>query len=320
MSDGSRCFYTACGLSIASDAPVAGLRPTSADRNPDVTISSSGFESGRRPAARSMWYVSPEVDACGRPEMAIETDDEGYWLTYNDEATFLVDPSGSRIVVHWPAMLSEAETASHLSGSVLAFVLRLRRAVPLHASAIVVDDEALLFVGEPWAGKSTTVAAFSTIGCPVLADDIVRIDVDAGRLSAYPGHPRLHLWDDAAAHLFGVAKPDTADYYKHALDLAATGCSGYATSLPIGAVYLLQERVSGLSVTPSVEPVSTSAAVVALTRHTYGGCFLDSAMRAREFDVLCQLVEQVPVRQLTFSDDLATLPASCEVLAARHRP
>ena len=34
-------------------------------------------------------------------------------------------------------------------------------------------------------------------------------------------------------------------------------------------------------------------------------------MRALEFDVLCRLVDRVPVRQLRFGDDLSTLQASC---------
>jgi hypothetical protein len=88
--------------------------------------------------------------------------------------------------------------------------------------------------------------------------------------------------------------------------------------LPVGAVYVLDGRLKNHAGLPSIERLTPSAAVVALTRHTYGGCFLDQPMRAREFDTLCQLADRVPVRQLRFGDDLAALPASCEILAARH--
>jgi hypothetical protein len=315
MNDATQTFYTACGLSIGSDMPVAGLRPTRVDRDPDVTVSlRGGLEPGPRPGARVLWYVSPERDARGRPEMTIETDRHGYWLTYNDEATFLVDPGGARIVAHRAASLSDADAASHLAGSVLAFVLRLRGAVPLHASAIVVDAQAVLFIGEPWAGKSTTVAAFATLGCAVLADDIVRIDVDGPRILAYPGHPRLRLWSDAAAALFGMPNRPGVEYHKHSLDLPASGSAVHATPLPIGAIYLLQERVANHCGGPSIEPLPASAAVAALARHSFGACFLDRSMRTREFDVLCWLADRVPVRQLRFADDLGALQAACEVL------
>jgi hypothetical protein len=320
MSGAVQSFYHACGLSIGSDLPVAGLRPTAVDGDPDVIVSlRGGLEPDRRPGARALWYLSPELDAGGRPEMTIETDHHGYWLTYNGEATFFVDRAGARIVAHRPGSVSDVEAAGYLAGSVLAFVLRLRGAVPLHASAIVVDGQALLFIGDPWAGKSTTIAAFSTIGCPVLADDIVRIDAGAGGIIAYPGHPRLHLWSDSAAALFGMANEGLdVEYEKHVLDLPAAGCQVQTTALPVGAVYVLDGRLKNHAGLPSIERLTPSAAVVALTRHTYGGCFLDQPMRAREFDTLCQLADRVPVRQLRFGDDLAALPASCEILAARH--
>ena len=80
--------------------------------------------------------------------------------------------------MQWADALTDADAASYLAGYVLAFVLRLRGSVPLHASAVAIDGRALLFVGDSWAGKSSTAAAFSILGYPVLADDIVRIDVD----------------------------------------------------------------------------------------------------------------------------------------------
>jgi hypothetical protein len=297
------------------------LRPILTTTEADLTISlRGGFERDSGVERRRSWYVSPELDSRGRPEMMIETGDGGYWLTYDDAVTFLVDRAGARVSAHWSAPLSVADAAGYLGGSVLAFVLRLRGAVPLHASAIVVEDRAILFIGEPWAGKSTTVAAFSKIGCPVLADDIVRIDVDAGRVLAYPGHPKLHLWSDSATALFGTADDsEGAEYRKHALRLPASGLPLHTTPLPVGAIYLLGERLKNHSGMPSLQPVPTSRAVVALARHTYGGCFLDRSMRAREFEVLCRLADTAPVRELRFGDDLERLSASCEALADRHR-
>jgi hypothetical protein len=271
----------------------------------------------------SLWWVSPEIDARGKPEMKVEADERGYRLTYNDDVTFLIDREGARISAHWVSSLSDVDAAGHLAGSVLAFSLRLRGSVPLHASAIVVDGRALLFIGDPWAGKSTTVAAFSRLGHPILADDIVRIDVDDGRVLAYPGHPRLNLWADSAAALFGPSNDPgmwTEEYSKRVLDFEAAGCPFHASSVPIEAVYLLGERLKMGAGAPSITALSPSAALVALVRHTYGGCFLDRTMRAREFDVLCRLVEHVPVRELKFGDDLSELVASCRVIAGTAGP
>ena len=328
MSEHISHLYQACGLSIASDAPIPGLRrrgwsdPPASD-SPELTIAMRGaIELDASVGETSLWWVSPEIDGRGKPEMKVEANERGYRLTYNDDVTFLIDRAGGRISAHWRPSRSDADAASHLAGSVLAFALRLRGSVPLHASAVVVDGRALLFIGDPWAGKSTTIAAFSRLGHSILADDIVRIDVVDSRVLAYPGHPRLNLWADSAKTLFGPSNDAsmwTEEYSKQVLDLQATGCSFQSAPVPIEAVYLLGERLAVGSDAPSITAVSPSAALVALVRHAYGGCFLDRTMRAREFDVLCQLVEHVPVRELRFGDDLSALVASCRVIAGTDR-
>jgi hypothetical protein len=326
VSTPAQRFYQACGLSIASDTPIPGLRPILTTTDADLTISlRGGFERDRGVERRRSWYVSPELDSRGRPEMMIETGDGGYWLTYNDAVTFLVDGTGARVSGHWSAPLSAADAAGYLAGSVLGFVLRLRGAVPLHASAVAVNGRALLFIGEPWAGKSSTAAAFSTLGYPVLADDIVRVDAGQREGFAHPGHPGLGLWSDSAEALFGEPGDDRAPsqaYQKRVIDPRNSACVE-AMPAPIDAIYLLEERPKPGSAPLAIEPVRPSSALLALVRHTFGGAYLDPAMRAREFDVLCRLVERVPVRELRFADDLGQLVASCRVvarLAGREEP
>lgn len=311
--------YRACGLSLASDAPIRGLRPIAADRRADVTISMCGHARSvdRSWESGSVWYESPELDASGRPEMTIEVCESGFRLAYCDDTTFLVDRPGDRVSVHWPAPLSDADAASYLTGSVLAFVLRLRGSVPLHASAVAIDGRALLFVGDSWSGKSSTAAAFSTLGYPVLADDIVRIDLGDGHLAAYPSHPRLNVWPDCAATLYGArdALPVHSDTYrKHYLDLLDAGYPFQDTPVPVDTIYVLKER-SANRLSPGIRLMPPQAALMALVGQTYGNCLLDRPMRAREFDVLCRLVERVPVRELRFGDDLGALVSSCRTLS-----
>ena len=103
----------------------------------------------------------------------------------------------------------------------LAFILRLRGLVPLHASAVVVQDHAVLFAGAGGAGKSSFAAAFAILGYPVLSDDIVVISDSGGCVLAHPSHARLSMWPDSASSLFATESlpAHSPIYAKRRLDL-----------------------------------------------------------------------------------------------------
>jgi hypothetical protein len=61
---------------------------------------------------------------------------------------------------------------SFLLGRVMAFLLRQRGWLPLHASGVAINGQAVLFLGPSRRGKSTTAAAFHACGYDVITDDI----------------------------------------------------------------------------------------------------------------------------------------------------
>jgi hypothetical protein len=129
----------------------------------------------------------------------------------------------------------------------------------------------------------------------------------------------VNVWPDSLTTLYGALETWPGRMLgegcgKHYLDLVEAGYSYQAAPVPIAAIFVLGERSPDRD-SPSIRPMPPRSALMALTRHTYGSSFLDRAMRAREFDVLCRLVEQVPVRELRFGDNLEQLVSSCRALA-----
>jgi hypothetical protein len=255
-------------------------------------------------------YVSPEVDESGMPEMTIEEGDDGYRLVYSGQATFLIDRGGRRVIEQWSGS-PDNEFADDVARSVLAFVLRLRGSVPLHASAVASGGEAILFAGDSWSGKSSTAAACCALGYALLSDDVVRLDVSGDDVVAHPSHSTVNVWGDAAAVLFGASDRDA--YRKRGVNVVDAGYAFYSAPARIRAVYVLGERVAA-GQPPAVRALAPREALITLVCHTHGGSFLDREMRARELEMIARLVERVPVRELTVSDSLEDLVSNCRTL------
>jgi len=309
--------FRVSGLSIESDAPIPGLRSSEFTGDPDVCVRMHGTASTPRACNdAAVWYLSPYSDERNLPLLTIHVVGSRFLLSYAEGMTFLINASGSAIDAWWPPPLTDADAADYLLGSVLAFVLRLRGTVPLHASAIVIDERAIVFAGAPGAGKSSTAAAFARLGHPVLSDDIVVIADEDGVIMAHPSHGHLSVWPDTAQGLFASESlpQHSAVYPKHRVDLIERGYPFRDSAVPIDAICILGRRSPGAR-SAIVRSLRPHHALVALVGQTYSNYLLDRTMREREFDLLGRAVDAVRVVEVSFGDRLDDLVLSCQALA-----
>ena len=315
MSTPGACRSTAFGLTIASNVAIPGLPAAPHPRVPDVEVHLDATLWPRlQPTNADVWYVSPEHDA-GIPWLTVRRDD-GFTFDYSEGAVFAVSGDGSRIAAGWRAPLSLDDAASYLLGPVLAFALRLRGTLPLHASGVAIGGGAVLFVGPAGSGKSTTAAVLGTLGHPVLADDVVALRMTDVGLLAFPGHPRLSVWEDSSTAIFGPAArlPRVSEVYrKHIVDLGGRGLPVCDRPLPVEAIFLLDHRTASRAV--EIAPVSERDGLVGLAGNTYGAYLLDRELRAREFEILADVVRRARPRSLRFEEGFDRLTANCDTVA-----
>ena len=323
-------FYSAFGLSLASNRPIPGLIPrTDGSRAADTRI---WFNAA--PVCRSMravkgdvWYRTGREDGQA-PALRVWTLAGGrcFRLLYADGSEFLVDGAGSNV---WTTSRNGSpveDTATYLLGPVVGFVLRLRGVTCLHGSAVAVGDRAVALVGPAGAGKSTTAAAFGCCGYPILSDDVTALVENDGTFCVQPAYPQLRLWPESAALLFGSreALPRlTPGWDKRALDLAGNSYRFGDRPLPLAAVYILGQRSTGAR--PCVEPLHGREVLRTLLGNTSVGYLLDARMREQEFTTLGRLVTRVPVRRIVQCDDhparlCARIVDDCEALACTASP
>jgi hypothetical protein len=314
------------GLRIAANRAIPGLLPL-LDENEQIDLrvwlrGTPAFPPGVSDST-DCFYASPCDDSSGHAALRVVRSPGGayFGFFYSDGARFAVNREGREVLADWPEGYALEDAATYLVGPVMGFVLRLNGIIPLHASAIAIEDQAIALVGMPGAGKSTTAAAFAHHGFAVLSDDVVALQDRGDFFRVAPGYPRVNLWPDSVRALFGSedALPRiTPTWGKHYLPLNQNGCHFQSEQLPLGGIYLLGEREPCLTV-PRIEELTAAEALMTLVANTYVNYLLDRDMRHREFDLLSRLVAGVPVRLVRPSADPSGIPAMCETIAGDAR-
>jgi hypothetical protein len=237
------------------------------------------------------------------------------YLRWADLFEFIVAADGRRIVARRVPSAARRPRAfeTYLLGQVLSFALIARGLEPLHATAVVVGNAAVGFLGDCGRGKSTLGAAFVRAGHPLLTDDLLVLRHEAGGFSAAAGPPRLKLFPTPARRVLGRGLRGTPMNGRGGKLVFPLGARATHDAAPLRALYLLRPRRAGGAVV--IRPLSPRRAFVELTRNTFNACVLDAARLARQFDLAARVAAAVPVKTLTYPrrlDRLAAVRAAVE--------
>jgi hypothetical protein len=314
-------FYIAYGVGIYSASKIDGLECTEPQTTPFILRFEIGTEPKWVHSVRSwpshILVKRPEGQAAGESAFVLTEygNGAGYELAFSDGPRFVLDAIAERMWGTATALNTE-ELSIYFLGPVMGFLLRRQHVTCLHASAVEIGNQAVLFSGHAGCGKSTTAAALALRGFPVLTDDIVPLECTRGRYWAVPGYPRVCLWPDTVAKLLG--REDGLPrlipaWEKRYLPLDGMQARFSSQKKRVGLIYLFGERSSAANA-PRTEEMGRKEALLALVQNTYMSWLIDRGQRAEEFDELSRLVEQIPVRRVIAHTDGAKLAALCDCI------
>ena len=306
------------GFSIASDCALPGLASAQIEW-PDITLwlglAPSHSETGR--GSEDLAYTSVVATPTGPLFRLFKSSTGINHLVYCDDAEFWLDPAGGRIWAIWPSTLSLDHITAYLLGPVFGQFLRLCGVVCLHASSIVLHEQAALFLGDCGAGKSTTAAAMSKRGHALIADDIVGIVERDGKFFALPAYPYVSLWPQSADMICGEdakLRNLLPGFEKQRF----TPSVFQDSPVPVGAIFVLGERSTGEN-PPRIEELSPREQLLALIANSYATRILSEKSRADEFRLFGRMVGAIPIRSLFAHSDPARLSSFCELLERECR-
>lgn len=183
MADVSSC-YKAFGLRIASELSIPEWSADDDGRAPDIGITCTDL---------SGWKHRLQ----GRKVLL-----QGNTLLLHLEGTavFAVE-GGNRIWVSPEQHADEEKLRLCVTSTCMTALLLQRGILPLHGSAVLIEDRAYAFIGQSGAGKSTLAAALVQKGSPLLSDDIVAVSLSGGSPVVVPSYPQQLLRTDSLQRL-----------------------------------------------------------------------------------------------------------------------
>ena len=102
-----------------------------------------------------------------------------------------------------PRDLQDAGKIADLIHTVVCFLVAHAGRIPLHASAVMLGETAIILAGKSGSGKSSLALKANQMGLSVLSDDTVYVQTE----------PQLRIWAaPAAIHVFDKDAPDDGDH------------------------------------------------------------------------------------------------------------
>jgi hypothetical protein len=210
---------------------------------------------------------------------------------------------GREIVVEPLPGVDEAVVRLSLLGPALAVLLHQRGFLDLHASCVVMDG-AVAFLGDSKWGKSTTAAALYRSGRPLVADDVLAVDLRSGSPTVRPAFPQVKLWPESVRAL-GIEADELRTIHPALEKRAFRAQVGFGDDdLPLARMYVLSD---GPEV--RVEALDEQDAFVELIRHSYAASLLrDTGTETAHFGQCTALARGGLVRRLTLGGSLERVP------------
>jgi len=240
------------------------------------------------------------------------------YLRWSGLFEFLIAADGRRIACRSLDGATRETFQTYLLSQVLSFALLKRGVESLHSTAVVIDGEAVGFVGDCGYGKSSLGAAFLQAGHPLLTDDLLVVKETRAGFVAYPGPPRIKLFPEIAKTLLGergTGTPMNSLTPKLVIPLGEEKIRVWQGVSILKAIYVLKPPTDGARGSRvTIRRLSPRQAFIELLKNTFNAMVVEPARLGRQFELTARLAGKISVKSLSFPRTLGDLPAVREAV------
>lgn len=303
-------YYLSYGLCIESSWPLP---------LPKITeCNSASIELIEAPAAFFLEAVRDFTDKIdgSRWFYHFRLADGSDYILWTGMFEFIVSTDGKQIWGHALPAGSLERLQTYLLGQAISFSLVKQGTEPLHSTAIIMNGEAVAFLGNSGYGKSTLGAAFLQAGFMLLTDDLLVIDSVEKVFVAHPGPQRVKLFPEVAKVLLdnnisgSTMNPGTT---KLVLPLSVEQSSQGAVT--IRKIYVLQPPdLESPCKSITIDPLSKRQACVKLIENTFNTVLMGPDRQTQLLKSASKLAAGLTIQSLSYPRDLSRITEVVEMV------
>lgn len=247
-------------------------------------------------------------------EHGVQVQGDTALLDIPDIASYLIE-RGSSIRIAPASNAEMVDIRLFLLGTAFGIACHQNGTFPLHASAIMVENQVIAFVGPSGAGKSTLGTWLTQAGYPLLTDDVCILKQSQNTApTAHSGSPRIKLWLDALQALEIDHRALQRDMTRtDKFHLTLNQAHNATAAAPLRAIYLLNTEDAAECTIEG--PRDHLNAIAVISDNTYRQELIEAMGRSRQHFAACaQIGRHVPVYKLRRPRSLKAMTTVIEAL------
>ncbi len=192
-----------------------------------------------------------------------------------------------------------------LADQVIPRVIAENGSLVVHAGAVMVGSNAVMFIGQSGRGKSTLSASFETVGAQLLGDDAIVVSHFDDQPQVEAVYPSLRLLPDSIAALLPerTATISVADYSEKR---RITVNEAFPSPLPLRAAFVLSPPSNKPTIT--LRKLSVAETCMTFVANSFSLDPSDPTRARKRMFVAADLAHRVPTFKITYPRDYARLP------------
>jgi hypothetical protein len=261
--------------------------------------------------------------ACGLERTSFR--EEGFWgcsifangsahVSWKEHFEFVVSANGQTVLWRKLQDVPNEVFFTYFLNQVLSYCLLARGIEPLHATAIVVGERAVAFLGDSGFGKSTLAAAFLQKGYALLTDDVLALEFRGENVWAWPGIARVKLNPDAADAVFSGRRSIPMNTFTSKMIFPLLGSQHDHRLVPVQALYVLAHKPSKSRIL--VRRLSGRASFLPIVQNTFNDTVLRPDRLKQQFAFAGRLARLIPIKRLSYPRHLDLLPSVADAIVA----